>query len=314
LTWWGYLDDLNTPKLIDQKCGAILSYDNYTSNDDMIRRWQLNQNKYDVLIFSVTIYNAIKNQIILNKSSLWKVSKDYNPAIQKKYISSHLPHNIAYFSHALTGFLWNPAVIQLTKNDTVQTSFKKADNNKVILLDDPFEINLLLGAALSNNFDTPSNGITLEIFKKLTQNTKLFIGNTMNNIYLQKDFAFSYQWSGDAFSRSLDIKNYKFLINEHLSYITTDLIAQVQDTKAAACVAKVLASKEFLTEMQNSSRYFSPYGNMDSIPEGEFKETYRQFLKRLPSIHWLTPPSSDQLKKINQEWNEVKYELTQSRL
>jgi hypothetical protein len=313
LTWWGYLDEPSTAKLIDQRCGATLSYDNYTSNDDMQRRWKVNQNKYDILIFSDSIYNAIKDKIVLKKSNLWKNSKKYNHVIREKYINSNFPHNIAFFLHSLTLFIWNSKNIHLTSDDTVQSIFKKAKNRKVILLDDPVEINMLLSEAMNDDINDKNNKLSLVNFKKLTQTNKIFISNEINNIYNEKDFAFSYEWSGDAFSKKLKTYTLSHTINDHLSYISTDLIAQVQDTTAAACVANVLASKEFLTHVQNKSRYFSPYGNVDAVPEGQFKDLYKKFLKDLSKLKWLDPPSSEQLTKLNQEWNNVKYDLTQSR-
>lgn len=312
LTWSEYLDEPSTAKLVSDKCGATLSYDSYTSNDDMLRRWNANTGKYDVLIFSNTIYNEIKDQIVLKNSELWKKSNDYNPIIRKKYKDNHYPHNVAYFFHALTGFIWNPDVINLTKNDTVLTAFKKAKNNKVILLDDPDEINMLLTAATNDNFDFPNNQISLDNFKNLTQSARTYVSNETNKIYNQKDFAFSYQWSGVAFSDNIHTR-YRFLINDHLSYVSTDIIAQVKDNKVAACVANLLASKKYLSELQNSTKYFSPYGNIESIPEGGFKEAYKNFLSNLPRLHWLEPPSSTQLKKQRKEWDQVKYELTQNR-
>ncbi|MFZ2314564.1 MAG: hypothetical protein WAW86_02755 [Gammaproteobacteria bacterium] len=313
LTWWGYLDDPATKKLVKKECDAFLSYDSYTSNDDMLRRWDINASKYDVLIFSDTIYNSIKDKIVLNNSELWKKSKDYTPAIKKEYNSSHFPHNIAYFAHSLTGFVWNPAVVHLTKDDTAKTAFKKAKNNKVILLDDPVEISMLLEMPKKNKDRNEKNQISLEHFKPLIQESKIYISNEVNKIYSYRDFAFSYQWSGVAFSDDKNIKAYKFLINQHLSYVTTDVIAQIKDRKIAACVAGVLSSKQFLSKVQNKSKYFSPYGNIDAVPEGSFKETYKNFLTNLPKLHWLKPPSPVQLKKLNHEWDKVKYELTQNR-
>src|SRR3990167_6279497 len=312
LTWSEYLDEPSTAQLVEDKCAATLSYDSYTSNDDMLRRWNASSGKYDVLIFSDTIYNEMKDKIILKNSDIWRKSKDYNPVIRKKYNENHFPHNIAYFFHALTGFIWNPAVINLTKNDTVQTAFKKAKNNKVILIDDPVEINMLLTAKIKDSSGSPDNQISVEHFKSLTQSARTYVSNETNKVYNQKDFAFSYQWSGVAFSDNENMR-FRFLINNHLSYVSTDIIAQVKDNKIAACVANLLASKKYLTQLQNRTRYFSPYGNIEAVPEGMFKETYKSFLRNLPQLHWLEPPSTTQLKNQRKKWDQVKYELTKNR-
>jgi hypothetical protein len=313
LTWWGYLDDPSISILIKNKCGATLSSDTYTSNDDMLRRFRTNAKRYDILVFSDTTYNEIKKYIFLNKSNLWKNSNKYNPLIKSKYLNSHFPHNIAYFQHSLTGFIWNSNNIILNEDDTISSIFKKAKHNKIILMDDPREVNLLLTEANDHVLNNLNNEISLVHFKKLSQDTQVYISNEFNKIYNQKEFAFSFQWSGESFSKDLDNKNYHFLINKHLSYVATDMIAQLKDSKFAACAANALASKEFLSALQKESHYFSPYGNIDNIPESSYKELYKEFLKDLSKLHWLEPPSSAQLKKLNQEWEKVKFELEQER-
>jgi hypothetical protein len=313
LTWWGYLNDAKTSKLIEDKCGATLSYDNYTSNNDMLRRYSTSGSKYDLLIFSQTTYNAIKDQIILKNSELSKKSANYNPIIRKKYENSHFPNNIAFFMHSLTGFIWNPNIIDIDKNDSISSIFGKAKENKVILLDDPKEINMMLLAANKLNSENPQTEISLKQFKQLSQNTRVYISNEINNIYSQKDFAFSYQWSGDAFNVRIQKKNFKFLINDNLSYVATDLIAQLKDNQVAACTANVLASKEFLKTIQNKTHYFSPYGDIEDANDENFKELYKRFLLQLSKLQWLEPPTSLELKRLNKQWDKVKFELAEQR-
>lgn len=313
LTWENYLSE-KTTKLIKDKCNVELSYDTYSSNDNMLRRWHSQEGKYEIIIFSETMFNAIKKDIVLTNSNIWKKSKDYNPIILKNYIKGHYPPNVSFFVHALTGFVWNRKIINLTKNDTVESAFAKVKNNKVILIDDPVEINMLLNAGISNNFENSANIISLSNLKKITKNAQVFVSNDINKIYDQDDFALAIQWSGAAVTTHLGSNNFHFLINDNLSYITTDLIAQIKDTPEAACAANILAGKEYLTDLQNVTGYFSPYGNMEKVPPGSFRELYKVFLKKLPKLHWLIMPSAEQLKKLNQEWNEVKYELSKSNL
>ncbi|MDR3478611.1 MAG: hypothetical protein P4M14_11340 [Gammaproteobacteria bacterium] len=90
LTWWGYMDD-STSRLIKEKCNVILSYDTYSSNYDMLNRWHSAEGKYDILIFSNTIYDVLKNEVALQNSNLSKKSAYYNPIIKEKYIKSHSP-------------------------------------------------------------------------------------------------------------------------------------------------------------------------------------------------------------------------------
>jgi len=313
LTWRGYLDEVSTSELVKRQCGAILSYDTYATNEDMLRRWHLNSDKYDLLIFAGTTYNAIKEEIVLNNSELWKNSRSYHPEIRKAYNSRHFPHNIAFFAHSITGLIWNPHVIELTKDDTIQSAFKKAKNYKVILLDEPVEIGELLSAATNREDQHLANHISIEYLRALTQEAQIYISNELNQIYNDKDFAFSYQWLGGVFSNDNNIKNYQFFINKDLSYVTSDLIAQVKDNKVVSCVAGVLSSKKFLSKVQSRARYFSPYGDVDGVPEGKFKQLYRSFLEKLPQLRWIKSLSVVQLNKLNKQWSRVKYDLMQNR-
>jgi spermidine/putrescine transport system substrate-binding protein len=309
LTWWGYFDN-ETSKVIEDKCNVTMSYDTYHSNDDMLERLRSSESKYDVLIFSDTIYDAIGKEIKLKNSDLSKKSLDYNPVIKKHFIRQHYPKNIAYFFHALTGFVWNPSVINLTNRDTVQSAFAKAKKNKVIILDDPVEINMLLSSGM--RIKNANDSLSIKNIKKVTQDARVYISNNINQIYDQKDFAFSYQWSGLAYKRFVKTNKFHFLISPDLSYISTDLIAQIKDNRGAACVANYLASKEFLTYFQVKTYYFSPYVNIEGLPEGPYKIMYKNFITNLASLRWLELPSAVQLKKFDQQWDVMKYELSKN--
>ena len=63
LSWVNYLSLDGASQLIEQKCNVRISYDNYYSNDEFLRRWHKTNQKYDVIIFSETIYPMIKKQV-----------------------------------------------------------------------------------------------------------------------------------------------------------------------------------------------------------------------------------------------------------
>jgi hypothetical protein len=288
---------------------VTLSFDTYSSNKEMITRWHENKQRYDILIFSDTIYDAISKDISLKKSNLSEHINKYNSSIKKRFLSRNYPKNIAFFAHALTGFIWNPAIINLTSSDNVKSAFEKAKKNKVILLDDPAEINMLLSVGINQKIKQSKSNISISSLKEITQDAHVYISNDANQIYHTKEFAFSYQWSGEAFNNFVLNEKYSFLINQNLSYISTDLIAQVKNNADTACVANYLASEKYLSKLQLKTKYFSPYTNIDSVTESPYKNAYRIFIKKLPSLRWLDSTSAKQLKKIENEWDIVKYEL-----
>lgn len=308
LTWWGYLDSPWISGMVKRNCGVTLSYDSYNSNPELIRRWSEGKTKYDVIIFSYEVYPAIKDEIALRHSRLYKNSNNYNPIIREHYLKSHFSHNIAYFQHTFTGFIWNPRQIDLTEKDTILSAFKKAKSNMVIIIDDPVEVEMLL--ALSSDRYNNEEELSFINFKNMTQKTKAYISNQLNQIYNHENFAFAYQWSGIALAELKLRKSYKFLVNKNLSYISTDLIAQVKDSKNSACVADLFSSEQFLSRLQDESYYFSPYGDVDHLPNNEFKAIYQDFFKNLPQLSWIKPHDKDSLNALNHNWDIIKYELT----
>ena len=63
LTWWGYIDYPEIINAAEKRCHAKISFDQYYSNDEFLRRWREQRDSYDIIIFSNTIYPGIKNEI-----------------------------------------------------------------------------------------------------------------------------------------------------------------------------------------------------------------------------------------------------------
>ena len=312
LVWFGYLNSPWISKMVKDDCNVDLSYDEFNSNSDFLRRLKAQNSNYDIIIFSDTVFSAVNHNIALNKSDLWKQSFGYNKYIRQEYIKSKFPKNVVYFMQSLTGFDWNPDTISLSSNDSISTIFRKAKTNSVIMIDDPEEVEMLL--QLSNaNMEASGNAsketFTLDNFKKLTQNAKIYISNQSNQIFNRKDFAFAYQWSGASlFERNANI-THRFLIEPQLSYVSSDLLANLNNKPSTVCVAKLLSSKEFLSRLQNESYYFSPYGDIGHVPPGEYRDMYTQFLKELPHLKWIKSYSLSDFESIDQKWKLIKVQL-----
>ena len=290
LTWWGYLDIPEAAQLIHEKCNAELAHDNYRSNDDLIRKWNSQKNKYDVIIFADTMYSQLKDDIYLPNSKLHDKAEFYYPLVKKRYLELRYPPNVAFFAQTMTGFLWNPDVIELSKNDTIAVAFAKAKSNIVIIVDNPVEINMLLAAGLYQSPTNTTDFISYLNLKQLTLNSQVYISSETNKLYSASNFAFAYAWSGGAlYIKDKIHKNFKFLVDEHLSYISSDLIAQLKDNPAAACAVNILASKEFLFMLHKKTFYFSPYGDISTLPEGEYKTLYQTYLTNILKLQWTNP-------------------------
>ncbi len=286
LTWWGYLDHPEITKAAESKCGVNISFDQYFSNDEFLRRWEGQKDNYDLIIFSQTIYNAINNKIPdMKESKLWRQSESYNPIIK---------------IHALTVFLWNPDSVELLKDDSIVNMFDKSQGKFVILIDDPVEIRKLIESgkdARREKFTFQSHD-----FNELVKGSDLYISNNYNNIYENDKFAFSFLWSGEAVVNVLESnKKHKILIHPKLSYISTDLLAQTSYKKNASCVAEYLSGEASLSTLQNHGYYFSPYTDYSKVENSTFKTMYMDFLLLLPRLGWIESLSENDFQAINKK-------------
>lgn len=315
LSWWGYLDDPKISHIVQTQCHVHLSYDEYYSNQEFLKRFEKAQPSYDIIIFSNIMYGVIKNQIKLDNSTLSQVSENYYPFIKEHYQKSNFPGNVAYFSTSIMGFLWNPSVINLSQSDSIIDAFKKAQKLDVVLVDDPMEANnimRLINYNSPNSFAKSGDNIflTSNNIKKITGNSNIYISNDYGKIYSSPKFAFAYLWSGDAFYDNQQQNNkYNFLATKNTSYICTDLIAQLNNNPATTCVARVLASKQVLNIVQNSNFYFSPYGDSSQITDARFKQFYNSIFPTMATMPWIAPISKNDYAQLEKEWSLIKINL-----
>ena len=317
LTWWGYLN--LTPEQIkeaEKKCNVRISYDTYYSNRQFLNRFDNSKFSYDLIIFSQTILNTIQKKINLPQSKLYMASNEYLPTIKQHYMKEKLPHNVVYFLHSLTGFLYNKNLISINTKDSVKQIFAKAGNNIVVMIDDPVEANFLISLLLHNSQTLSmkkANQFTLswDNFKKIIQSSNVIITNVLDHIIKLPNFAFAYQWSGDAVLEMQKQHNskMKFLVHPKLSYVSTDLLAELNLNQSTQCVANTLSSQKYLDVLQKKTFYFSPYGIHSDIKNPFFKAIYKQFLQKLPNLPWIISVSMANFKKIERAWQIVKYRL-----
>ncbi|OGT05868.1 MAG: hypothetical protein A2103_05585 [Gammaproteobacteria bacterium GWF2_41_13] len=313
LTWWGYLLPENIAAA-ENTCHTKISFDEYYSDSEFLRRWEEQKQNYDMAIFSDVVFNSIKSDISMSDSSLWEITKQYNPIIRNHYQQYHFPKNIVFFTEALTGFIWNPAVVQLDKNDSIDTIFKKAGTNTVAIFDDPIEVNRVIKLALNELGQPiqqlPFSVLTPEYFKKVTQNTRVIITDDNEKVYQHPDFAFALTWQGNAiFYSEQKRKTYPFLVHPQLSYISFDLLGITNNDPATLCVARTLLSPEAMTRVENTDYYFSPYLEDKKIISPYFKSIYNEFLNYLSRLPWIQLASRDEFEQLSKQWDMIRLNL-----
>lgn len=336
LTWIGTINAkdpyINT---IEKDCGVHLAYFEYKSNQDFLDTLKNTEDHFDIIIFSAAIYDVIANDIADSKGSLYQFSKNYYPIIKQHYLAAHYAPNVAFFLHSMTGFLYNPTNIPHLPTDTISQMFDQATGMYVAMINDPIEADFFLKLALAqtnqanglNNKPLTVSPLDSKFFKSLYEGTNFIITNTPERIVAKKNFAFAYQWSGDAI---VMLRNnpgkLKYYIHPNLSYVSTDLIASLNQNPQTVCVAHKLASEWFLTHEQKVTDYFSPYGVLESpikrpnksenqtiqpTPiDPDFKKLFDTWMKQLPSLPWVRSVDENTFNALTTTWDKIKFEVT----
>jgi hypothetical protein len=95
------------------------------------------------------------------------------------------------------------------------------------------------------------------------------------------------------------------MIHPALSHTSMDLLSLVGTSTEAKCVANEMASKDFVSNIAADSKYFSPYGPIESKNKAYLKiqgEFFKSFAT-LGRIHRVTQAESLEIEK---KWNLFK--------
>ena len=214
---------------------------------------------------------------------------------------------------SLSGFFYNPDVVNLKRTDSIQEIFKKADKKVVILMDDPVEIWNLINRGFNDKVFTwnshYSNSLPLSLtnYKRLALHSNVYISNNLNKLYNSQLFAFSFMWTGDAIIdlERTGISKMKFLVHPKLSYISTDLIANLNEKKDTKCVVGALDSKPILDIIEEKDFYFSPYGDYQIVNDSTYRSIYSKMYHDLNTLPWLVPVSKNEYSKIKNDWYNI---------
>lgn len=312
LSWWGYF---NNPRLVmatENQCNVHLSVDQYYSNAEFRRRYQANKAMYDVIVFSNTNYLIMHDSIpVIATSPLHLHAKSYHPVIKQHYQAMNYPNNIAYFAHSLTGFLYNPRFMSIDDKDSLSDLFVKAKKHHVVILDDATEMNQLFKLEFHASSKIGGDYLKgLNLVNGYNKQSDVYIGNGIRNMYDSDNLAFAISWSGESLKRiNTSKEHYLFYIHPKLSYMSTDLIAQVAKNSRAECVSNYLSGQYALSLMQDNNYYFSPYASISTVTDEYFRQLYKRFLYLLPLVAWIDPVSEHGNDQINQSWDAIKLKL-----
>ena len=309
LTWHGYLRSPEIASIVKNKCGVKIYYDEYYNTIECLQRVSKigagNIYQYDIAIIPSDIYEFSKERIRVKNSNLNKIISEYDNNIKNHYLLRAYPNNVVYFMLSLSGFIWNPTVVKLKSNDDVSSLFKKAKNNPVIIMDSPVAV----GDLIDNDRRLPYTAL-VQAFNKVTKNMNLYIlsGYGYSELYDKPEFAFAFQRSGTAISAMKASKNkhLRFFMHPKYSYVTPDLMAELNARPETQCAAKVLASKEILDIVQKNTHYLSPYRTHKSINDHVFLDVYKSLFDNIRKVRWLDSILANDINALEGVWIKIR--------
>lgn len=313
LSWWGYIDKPSID-MLEKRCKTKISLDEFYSNAEFLRRWQAQANSYDVAIYSHTVHHFVDASGASKKADLRGLTRSYAPKFKAQYEREKLPQNTVYFLMSLTGFIWNPANIQISDRDSLEDIFARAKQKLVVLINDPVEINKLTSFAGKGQKKLTQQNREELLFGMLS-GTRFLITNDIKRTLDDPSFAFAYTWSGEALNHIAARKDgTKFTLHPALSHVSKDFLALYSDKPEARCVAETLGSSSYIADMQPSTLYHSPYGKNRNIGNADFVklEDYL-FATEGPQLSWLESPSIETYKRLNTQWQKTKIKLEQKK-
>ena len=323
LVWYGYFDaPPGASKIIEKKCNVKFSHDIYYTNSEILNRMsKTGNNEYDVIIFSDTIFHSMEKYIPKHGVNLMNEVQLYNQSIKNHYLQQHFPKNVGYFVHSLTGFLYDQNVLSIEKGDSFKKIFSKAKDKIIVMLDDPVEIwNLIntseFGYSLTDKFkNTSAASLNFYNFKNLMQNTDVYIANNNNQLFDDKRFAGAFIWTGsfDAYANYHPKKKFKLYIDPKVSYISSDLIAAMNDKPETKCVINQIMSPEIMKFILADTQYFTPFGYTYEIKPGVYAKIYGDITQRLDELKWLPRVSDSEYVDLENNWSDIQIKISRLR-
>lgn len=309
----------NKLKVVEKTCGTTIYFDNYTNNTDFLEQLQRHNYNYDIVVAPNTFLNLISEYIPKNHNPrLRKTTESYNPYIKNHFNSIALPANTTYFVQSLTGLLINSDKINPKDIIDITSLTKILDKNMTLLvLDDPVEISAIIERSRSHNthLNTSFDKIIKNIqkFNQVTEDKNVTIVNFYNDRMSKDNFAAAISWSGDAIvdlnRLNKNSNKYLFVTPKNLSFISSDLLVQLNRKVVTDCVMNSISDKDFINDLAYHTNYFSPFIGYDSLKQNHnnYYEMQIKYLEYLPRAHWLDSINNRNFDKVQYEWEKYKF-------
>ena len=323
LTWENMFDASRSVRekiqKIEKKCNTNIYFDKYTNNTDFLEQLQRHNYSYDIVVAPNTFLNLIAAYIPGKQNpNLKKITEGYNPLVRKHFRNLALPPNTVYFVQSLTGLLINIEKIQSNEINNIQDLIQKLDSEMILLvLDDPIEISAIMERSRKHNnhlnADFEKIIYNIKEFSKISGTKNVTIVNFYNDRMSKENFAAAISWSGDAIvdlnRLNKNSSKYTFVTPKNLSFISSDLLVQLNRKSITDCVMNNLSEKEFLDDVAYQTNYFSPflvYNNL-RFKNNSYYDIQKKYLDYLAYANWLDSISNSNFDKVQYEWEKYKF-------
>jgi len=315
LSWWGYIDTKSELiRDIEKKCTARISLDEFYSNGEFLDRVGKSKKSsdHDILIFSDTVIKSSQTSFISSlKTRVSTTHRNYSPGVKSFFVGRKYNPSTAVFQISLTGFLVNKETVSAGASDRLSAFFKDSKDKIFVLLDDHVEIATLLNKWECSEAGSACKKDSQLVFpsedklKKLVGQSKVVISSDLADITKHPKFALAYTWSGDALQKQSEQSNLNFILHPSLSHSSMDLLTLVGESQEAKCVANELISKKFVDSVAQKSKYFSPYGPVQSNDKA-FNKLQQEFFGQFSTLGRIHRVTQQESLEIDKKWQLFK--------
>lgn len=316
LSWWGYIEPQSKViQAIEKKCRASLSIDEFYSTSEFLERVSKKSSdvkSYDLLIYSDTAYESHETRHLrASKRKLNEIHRTYHPSITAFHKKNKYNAATAVFQISLSGFLVNQKLIQLHGRENLNDVFNLVGQRLFVFMDDHMEIATLLNKWECSEAGSACKKDSQLVFpsedklKKLVGQSKVVISSDLADITKHPKFALAYTWSGDALQKQSEQSNLNFILHPSLSHSSMDLLTLVGESQEAKCVANELISKKFVDSVAQKSKYFSPYGPVQSNDKA-FNKLQQEFFGQFSTLGRIHRVTQQESLEIDKKWQLFK--------
>jgi spermidine/putrescine-binding protein len=262
--WTDYIGS-STVANFEAKTSARVTYDNYSSNEDLITKLESGGAQYDVVFPS-----SYAVEILLTKGLLGPIDhatlaniRNLMPEFAHPRFDKHLRYCIPY-TWSTTGIGYDSTEIADADARSLAILFDPRFKGKILMLDD---MRALLGMALiaGGHSANSTNASDIEQAKEklLAQKTlvHVYTGSNIPQLLASGEVKLAYAWSGDILQAVKRNKNIRFVVPKEGTLLYVDYMcipSNAKNKKLAAEFINYVLDPRVAAEIADTIKYALP--------------------------------------------------------